>query len=381
MHALVVDLDYVNVQHIKNLLYQTTIGYVPRPTYIVNSGTGLHLYFMLKEPLHLYKSQQSAIKALKDALIGLCWNSDTSLGEDKQFSGLVQPYRVIGSRTKLDCDKNGNVIRHIFPVCAWKTGDKWTVDQIASFKPSINVELYWWDDGIERYNRLTNPDKDDKDHLTREKAKKLYPDWYHARIELGMPVKPISKDNKWHTSENVYQNWLQRISHEGKPGHRYYCIMTLAIYGLKCDVPFEQVKRDAYGLLDIFESKTDDETNHFLKSDIDQALQAYHQDSLITFPNTSISHFSGLTIEKNRRNGRSQNMHLARARAVQNVDDPDGIWRNKDGRPKGAKDKKPRRTPKKEEIRSYAEAHPDISNRSIAQALGVSRNTVNKWLK
>lgn len=57
-----------------------------------------------------------------------------------------------------------------------------------------------------------------------------------------------------------------------------------------------------------------------------------------------------------------------RAREIQKIDYPSGEWRYK--------------PPTKEaEIKEYAAAHPEASQREIASALGVSKTTVNKWLK
>lgn len=63
-------------------------------------------------------------------------------------------------------------------------------------------------------------------------------------------------------------------------------------------------------------------------------------------------------------------VHLARARTVQEFDDPDGAWRNKDGAPTKA-----------DLVRRYAAEHPDANHSEIARALGISRPTVIKWLK
>ena len=373
IHAFVVDLDYVDVPQLNDLVHQSLIGYIPTPTYIVNSGTGLHLYYVLEEPLICWPNQQNAYSALKHALIGLVWNEYTSQSIERQYSGIVQPYRIVGSRSKLDCDESTErVVSQDYPVLAWKWGEKWTADALASFKPSIDAGLKWWDEGIERYNALLHPEAD-PDHLTREKAKALYPEWYHERVELGMPAKPVTKW-KWHTSRAVYDAWLRRIRVEAVPGHRYHCIMMLAVYALKCDIPYPELKEDAYGLLEEFEARTDDETNHFKRSDIAQALRAYHRKGYITLPIASISYFSGLRIEPNRRNGRKQDVHLGRARAVQRFDDPDGSWRNKDGRPKGS-------GTKRDMILAYAAEHPEANHSQIAKALGVSRPTVIKWLK
>ena len=69
---------------------------------------------------------------------------------------------------------------------------------------------------------------------------------------------------------------------------------------------------------------------------------------------------------------------------MQDVLYPDGEWRNKNGRPKGSKDKTPRKRNKDSKetlILDYACKHPEASQQEIANALKVSRKTVNKWSK
>lgn len=379
IHAFVVDLDYVDVQQMKDLFHQCTIGYLPTPTYIVNSGTGLHLYYVLEQPLICWPNQQAAYAALKHALIDLCWNMYTSQGKQKQFSGLVQPYRIVGSRSKLDVDvTTQKVVGDDYPVMAWKYGDKWTVEKLTRFVPRPDSPR--WMKDMEEVNRLLHPGED-PGHLSLDKAKRLYPEWYDRRILHGEPPRKL-EEYRWHVGRAVYDRWLERIKSEAQEGHRYHCIMCLAVYALKCDVPWEELRQDAYSLLSEFDSKTTDETNHFTVSDIDQALKAYRQPNYHRFTTKQVAYFSGLHIERNQtRKGRSQKEHLARARVLQEFDDPDGNWR---GRPKGSKDKKPRKRTKDskaDQIRDYARKHPGMSNRQIAEALGINRNTVNKWLK
>lgn len=370
IYAFVVDLDYVDVDHIKNLLHQCQIGYVPRPTYIVNSGTGLHLYYMLEQPLYGHPSNQPAYEALKHALIGLAWNAETSAGDTKQYSGLVQPYRVIGTRSKLDCDNEGHVVGSDYDVLAFKTGSKWTLDALVSFEPSIDILLGDWNNYIQQARELLGiAPSVDPNRITLDKARELWPGWYEERIVEGKPCRPIT-EYKWHIKRDLYDWWLRRIRAEARPGHRYYCVMMLAVYAIKCDISEEELRRDAQTLLEPFEGLTDDETNHFTQSDIEQALHAFRTKQYATLPINSIEYYSGLRIEKSKRSGRSQEVHLATARAVQNVLDPEGEWRNKDGAPT-----------KEQLIKDYAAEHPGASQRAIAKALGVSPTTVNKWLK
>ena len=120
-----------------------------------------------------------------------------------------------------------------------------------------------------------------------------------------------------------------------------------------------------------------DGTDPFTEEDALDALEAYN-DSYITYPIKTITERTGIPIERNKRNGRKQSDHVRLMSLIRDFDDPDGNWRNKDGRPKGSIKSS---TPKGEQIKAYAEAHPDANHSEIARALGVSRPTVIKWLR
>ena len=115
-------------------------------------------------------------------------------------------------------------------------------------------------------------------------------------------------------------------------GKRYYCIMCLAIYAKKCGIDFERLQKDAYELQERFDELTEDEDNHFTKKDVRDALEAY-KDEFCTLPINSIVHFSGIPIEKNKRNGRTQAEHVKLMNFVRDEINGNKDWRNKDGRP------------------------------------------------
>ncbi len=60
--------------------------------------------------------------------------------------------------------------------------------------------------------------------------------------------------------------WLRKIqSGAVSVGHRYWCLSVLASYGIKCDIPEDEVLTDALELLPMFDNISDDEHNHFTK--------------------------------------------------------------------------------------------------------------------
>lgn len=115
LYGMTFDLDGVSVKSLGNLLHQISHNQNPMPTYIVNSGHGLHLYFIFKEPIKLYEHIKEPLKKMKFELTERLWNLYTSDLKEKQFQGIFQGFRMVGSPTKFGKD---------YRVTAFKTGEK-----------------------------------------------------------------------------------------------------------------------------------------------------------------------------------------------------------------------------------------------------------------
>ena len=206
--------------------------------------------------------------------------------------------------------------------------------------------------------------------LTLEKAKEKYPEWYDRRIVKG--DKSIKKwdysKQKGHNGDELYNWWLRRIEAEAAVGGRYYCLMTLAIYALKCDIEQERLEADCFRLMKIFDERSTEETNRFTERDVLDALQAYEDDTLITYPVNSIANRSGLEIKKNKRNKRKRNVHLKIARSTQAILDPEAVWRNKGGRPAKAA-----------QVVEWRKNNPDGTKYRCSKETGIDKKTVSKW--
>ena len=99
---------------------------------------------------------------------------------------------------------------------------------------------------------------------------KLYPEWYQERVVEGRP----KKKGTWVCNQALYEWWKGKINGEVKVGGRYFSIMALCAYGLKCGIPERQIRQDAYSFLEHLESLTDDEDNHFTREDVKDALKS-----------------------------------------------------------------------------------------------------------
>lgn len=360
-YAFAVDLDRLRIKDGQPLglinLWERHIellGRIPKPTYIVSSGTGLHLYYVLTEPVALYREAARLLQDIKRDLTTIIWDDtivDITSVQDIQQEGIYQGFRVPGTITK-----RGDRAR------AFLTGDKVKLEDLAEFTSFFRT------DRARNEKKIVNIKKKP---LTLAKAKELYPEWYERRIEREEPRAV------WHTSRRVYEWWKVQIRRGAVVGHRYYCIMMLAIYARKCSmydpkhnpdpVTREELERDAFGFLDFMEDKTDSEDNHFTEGDILDALEAY-DDKWITYPRRSIEYKSGIRINANRRNGRKQEEHIKRITTLRDMDYPDGSWRDGNGR-----------KPKREIVQEWRLLHPDGRKADCIRETGLSKPTVYKW--
>lgn len=258
LYAVAIDIDYVGEQQLKNLLKQFGNGVQLRPTYLVSSGKGVHVYYFLQESVQLYHNLESTLSELKEAFIRRLWNDTSSLKPDTpDITGIYQGFRCVGSQSKLGAE---------YPVRAFKLSEnRYTLEDIKASIPDCKTDLSVLH---------KKPSPENKKTLPIEKAKELYPQWYQERIVEGKQ----KKKGTWICNVALYEWWKSKIMDNVKVGGRYFSIMALCAYGLKCSIPDAQIKKDAYSFLDHLESLTDDENNHFTREDVKDALKALKAD-------------------------------------------------------------------------------------------------------
>lgn len=338
IYAMAIDLDGVaTVQHITDLFYQVQNGIIPKPTFVVWSGTGLHLYYQFTQPIPCFKNITKQMAALKQALTKKIWNKYITIYYEKpQLQSLFQGFRIAGGITK-----GGSRTR------AFITGEPIDIEYLNEFvddKSKVKDFKY-------------------KSKLTLKEAAAKYPEWYDKRVIQQQPK------GTWQCKKDLYNWWLKRLKQEITTGHRYYGIMILAIYAKKCGVDRETLEADAFSLLERMEELTTDEKNHFKREDILAALEMYN-DNYIRFPIDSITALTALPIEKNKRNGRKQAEHIKLMNFVRDQLNGNTDWRYKDGAPT-----------KEAIIRQWQLDNPAGTKAQCIRDTGISKPTVYKWWK
>lgn len=188
--CLYIDLDYVRAADLERLCQHDFYGH--RPTYLVNSGNGVHLVYELNESLMTYNWTKFLLKRIHRALLQAfaSHNYRADLG-----TSLSHAYRVVGSRTKLG------------QVCtAYRTGNPMTVDALAA-----SVGVHW-----------ARPVY--KKHKTYQGARKA-------------------------NGKHSFYNYLVRsIAEETVVGHRYMSLFALTCVGYKCGLTLDSISKDVMEL-------------------------------------------------------------------------------------------------------------------------------------
>lgn len=360
IYAIAVDLDRIRVEKgspvgLRSLLerHVELVGRIPKPTYIVSSGSGVHLYYLLDHPIRLYENTSKQLQQFKYDFTELIWHDticDIKSKKEIQQEGIYQGFRVPGTITK-----KGERAR-VFLI-----GERVSMDHLNSF--------------VKEDHRVT--EFTEKKGITLSEAKDRYPEWYERRI--------VRKEERgvWHVSRNLYEWWKRQILSGATVGHRYNCIMLLAIYAKKCSfydakhnpepVTQEELERDAFEIMDHMESLTVSEDNHFTTDDVLKAILSF-DDKWIVYSRKSAEFKSGISIPANKRRKRplkrDDGTAFKAARAIQEIYDPDGEWRNKNGRPS-----------KKDLVTDWILKHPGGKKADCIRDTGLSKPTVYKYWK
>ena len=351
LYAFAFDLDGVGIKQIRKVCKMVRIGMAPMPNLITNSGHGLHLYYLLQNPVPLYQDNIVLLNKMKFGLTNIIWNDHTSTLLSRQHQGITQGFRLPGTLTKF-----GERIRAFHSMEA----PMYTIEDLNGYLNAYKLKP-------EEVKQLYSQPHYKPTRVTREEAARRWPEWYESRIVRKKRVGKKSAVNR-----AVYDWWLNRLWTEDdnlQVHHRYWCILTLVIYAVKCNVPREEVLQDAYKLVPRLDKLTETEDNHFTTQDVDDAMKAYDE-NYCKWPIETIEKTTLFRIDRGRRNGRKRPQHLKLMNFVRdNIVFPNGDWRKGNGR-----------KPQAEKVAAWRAEHPESNNKSAcARDTGLHRNTVSKW--
>lgn len=260
LHALTLDLDSVEPTDLQELLNHAFMGLTP--TYLVNSGSGVHLVYLFTAPVACYNWAKTLLTEVHTRLkekFSVPW----AMYHVDTIPSLVQVYRVVGSRTKLGQTAS-----------AYLVGNAWDV---ASLAATVGVT---WEKPVSSPHRTKGWIKD------TEKVKTL---------PSGRP--------------SFYQSVLKGITEKTDVGHRHMSMFALAVIAVKCRISHERLHSDLKALQSHF-----NETSSQLINDreIDNILATLDAKKAKSVTGETLEKWLGWTFErKTKRNHRSREEHLS----------------------------------------------------------------------
>ncbi len=362
MYALIMDLDYVeDIRMLEKLLIRLELDatWLIQPTYLVNSGTGFHLYYLLDKPIKLFPETRRRLNNFKRHLTWHTWveGCTTAFKRDEvQYQNINQGFRMIGTPTKLGRD---------YRATAFKIGERLTLETINNWINSSQKNIARDVHGIDLL-----PIDEESQTLTMGEAKLKYPEWYQTRIVEGIPAR---KYNHWNRSVNrALYDWYKRerlLDFSVVEGKRYFRILALAIFASKCNIPYSELEKDAFNALEYFNQSEHKEA--FTEEDVLAAL-TFYGDDVKAYPRSEIEKITGYPRPANKRNGRKQEDHVKYMNLIRDFKSQESgkDWRENNGRKS-----------KKEQVRELLDLNPNASLRELERKSGISKKTIIKWKK
>lgn len=278
IYALILDLDYLDPDTLDRLIKQIDAGTKPQPSMIVNSGSGIHLYFSFTEPVDAYKLRLPTLRAML-ARVGDLYSSYGKLDRHP----LTQAFRPVGSLTKLGDIATGFIV-----------GQQWDALELAE---KIGVRIEGWQH-VKKPAEARNPAPAKK----QEKPKVAF-----------MP----------NAKKKLFAYCGERIFTHTDLGNRYKALFGLAIVGYKTHTPRAEVIAEMESLVKIWNRKNPEKPVEW--REIDKAMDGYSQKFLMVRSATLEEYFGWQFERKIPRKGRTREKHLKRALAIRHAGEKEDI--------------------------------------------------------
>lgn len=293
---------------------------LPMPTYIVNSGTGLHLYFVLDKPLPNYKRNTENLDKVYRALAIQQTTKRVYLKRQVQWFG--QDFRMAGGLNKYQWENS-----------VYRVGNKWNIYKLAA---AVGVENIKFAEIDELYTPKMN------------KKKK----------------RSTEKREGWSSNPKFYKYALKNCEAKTREGNRYTSMCALTVIAWKCNVPQSKVEQDLKALLPIYNKGA---KRIIKENEIYSALKMYNPKAMLT-QRARLEDWQGWEYKPIKRNGRKRTQHLQLARGIRELKKSMGEKVSGGGRPT-----------KLGIVAAWRIANPNGKKEECIRDTGLGKSTVFKW--
>lgn len=374
--AFVLDIDKLRPAQLQRFFELFKEQRLLTPTFIANSGSGVHFYYLLDKMLPIDSVNHEANNLISEEIYARLYNDvkNKEKWKDAQKHWLGQDYRVVNSKTKL------NQTSRIF-----KVGEVYTIEQLiehygveidrgkrfaskgmikyaGNIAKTLGVDLPDFSDAAATYEFIRE-NKDAAWAARQERREKLA----QKQAKKKRKTDTTKKNGTW------YQKTLIYSRDHTQAGFRFSSMKALALIA-----SIESVPRDVF-INDIRElaaywATFDWKGDEFNQRNVEAIIRFFGKAGGYKAKSETLEEWLGYEFKRigRKTNGRSQKDHLERARKVQEVDYPNGEWRYRGGRPKGNSEPK-------QIVLKWREARPDGRKCDCIRETGLSKPTVYRW--
>lgn len=336
LYALVVDIDRVKPETLNIIISNGNLGsHIPMPTFITNSGSGIHLYYVFDQKVPYYPKNR---KILADMYRKLCGITKLRIAAKTDWHSIVQPFRLPGSLTKL-----GQV------ATAFQCAGKWRVQDLAK---RLGVDI----NDLDLTERTLMPQNE-------------YRRWKAEQIAKGTVKKPKRVYKLQDGNKGFYESCLSRCFKDTKEGHRYMSMVALSVVAYKVGVERDKLHEDLERLLMHY----NDIGSVISRREMEKSMRAYNVKALKCRSET-LEEWFGWNFKRKKAEPkgmtRTEALEIARFTRDLKMKKAGRIWTDGNGRKK-----------KNEQVWNWRSEHPEGTPKECIADTRISKNTVYKWWK
>lgn len=365
--AFVLDIDELRPLQLQRFFKLFEEKRILTPSFIANSGRGVHFYYVLDHFVQVDKKFHSTNLYLCEQIYKKLYD-DIIIKEKYELAQrhwIGQDYRVVGSLSRLHQQTT-----------AWRTGKIYSFDELIEYfnltddrKKNIatprqqayaksiakDLNLQLDDELLNNANNLYNFIAEHKDEAYEARVKKR---------EIRKEKRKNKKPGSWY--KNVYRGLFDGV----QSGFRFSSLKALAIIAIKDKIDRDVFLKDLENLTSYWKHKDWGEDD-FNVSNVEAIVRLY--DNGLKYANTSsetLESWLGFDFKHipEKRNGRTREEHIKLMNFVRDEINQNANWREGNGRPD-----------KKAIVQKWREENPNGTKYQCTKETGLSKNTVKKW--
>lgn len=372
--AFVLDVDKLRPQNLQRFFMLFEKNRLLTPTFIANSGSGVHFYYVLDRMLRVDSLENEANNLIAEEIYKKLYDEviKKEKWKDAQRHWLGQDYRVVNSKTKFQQTSQ-----------IFKVGEVFTIEQLMKYfgikerydKKIATKPMIKYATSIAKDLGLALPDfasQYETSNFIRDNKDAAY-EVREQRRRQRQAKETKKKKNGQRKSGTWYKNTLFYMRDNTEAGYRFSSMRALAAIAHLESVPRDIFIRDIEELA-MFWKNSDWHGDDFNARNVEAIIRYFDNAGNYKPSADKLEEWLGYSFKRIgiKRNGLSQKDHLEEARAIRDIR----------MRRQGKKwDENNGRKPKQEIVQQWQQEHPEGKKADCHRDTGLDPKTIRKWWK